>query len=101
MMQKISKYVDLEKKILSNNERKDHDAEDFIISPQHWNMDNVEAGIELKNLLHHLTIYAPFKGRPFVRAWLETLLPCFSHWIMLSYTKNEMAIMTLKHFFGA
>merc|ERR1719193_1755817 len=64
-------------------------------------MQQVRAGIELKELLRHLSICAPFKGRPFVRAWLEALVPCFSHWILLSHSKNESVKQTLKHFLGA
>ena len=28
-------------------------------------------------------------------------MPCFSQWILLSYSKNETVIQTLKHFLGA
>ena len=98
----LSNYIDPNKVIISNLESKnEYDAKDLIISPALWNMQKVVAAIELRELLRHLTIYAPFKGRPFVRAWLEALLPCFSRWILLSDLKNEEAIQTLKHFLGA
>ena len=77
------------------------DAKDFIVSPESWDMDKIEAGIELKKLVYPLTIYAPFKGRPFVRTWLEALVPCFSYWILLSYSKNDTVNRTLKNMLGA
>ena len=98
----LSDYIDPNKAIHSTIDSKnEYDAKDLIISPALWNMQKVDAAIELRELLRHLTIYAPFKGRPFVRAWLEALLPCFSRWILLSDGKNEGAIQTLKHFLGA
>ena len=64
-------------------------------------MTNEEAGIELRELLRHFTNYAPFKGRAFVRAWLEALVPCFCNWILRSDTKDEVVVQTLKNFLGA
>ena len=76
--------------------------------------------------MHHLTRFAP-SGRPFIRAWLEALFPCFCRWVLLSAelsadrdtserspvvdsselskdgesTKGSPVVKTLKHFFGA
>jgi len=98
----LSKYIDPHKQINSSVDSKDAwDAKDLIISPELWNMETTEAGIELKMMLHYITIYAPFKGRPFIRAWLETLVPCFSHWILRSYLRHTLVLETLKKFLGA
>merc|ERR1719425_5196 len=64
-------------------------------------MDTREQAMKLSKILHHFTIFAPFEGRPFVRAWLESLNPCFTRWILLSNTKQNEVIDTLKNFLGA
>merc|ERR1719233_1865595 len=97
----ISKWIDPVKNFPSKESKVTYDAEDLILSPECWEMEEVGAGILLKQLLHHFTIYAPFQGRPFVRAWLEALVPCFSHWILRSYSKNETVKQTLKNILGA
>ena len=64
-------------------------------------MDKKEAGVELREVLRHFTIHAPFHGRPFVKSWFETLVPCLSRWLLLSVSGNELLVLTLKHFLGA
>ena len=64
-------------------------------------MDTRERALELSEILRHFTIYAPFEGRPFVRAWLEALIPCFARWILLSDSMENKVIDTLKFFLGA
>jgi len=73
----------------------------LMTNTESWSMETRERAIELCKLLHHFTTYAPFEGRPFVRAWLEALTPCFARWILLSNTDDYKAINTLKHFLGA
>ena len=71
------KYIDPE--IHTTYESKEpNGAKGLIISPNLWNMYSEDAGRELQLVIHHFTIYAPFEGRPFIRAWLEALVPCFS-----------------------
>ena len=55
----------------------------------------------MKVILEHFSVWAPYEGKPFIRAWLLALLPCFSRWILLSNDSEGAAIKTLKHFFGA
>jgi len=81
--------------------KEQNSAKDLIISPNLWNMHNKECAIELRQILHHFTLYAPFEGRPFIRAWLEALVPCFSRWILLSDSKEEIVTQTLKNILGA
>ena len=64
-------------------------------------MDTDDRVHELSEILRHLTIFAPFEGRPFVRAWLEALVPCFSRWVLLSDSASSTATGTLKNFLGA
>jgi len=98
----LTKYVDPEFVKPNKNIELDskHSARDLIIAPQVWDMTK-EKGIELRELLHHFTVFAPFEGRPFVRAWLEALVPCFSRWILLSNTGDGVVIYTLKRFMAA
>jgi len=69
--------------------------------PGSWSMDTREQAMKLSKILRHFTIFAPLEGRPFVRAWLESLKPCFTRWILLSNTKQNEVIDTLKNFLGA
>jgi len=69
--------------------------------PESWAMYTKEQAYELSEILRHFTIFSPLLGRPFVRAWLEALLPCFSRWILLSDSKERKVIQTLKNFLGA
>merc|ERR1719285_848898 len=69
--------------------------------PACWAMSTTERAVELREILRHFTLFAPFEGRPFVRAWLEALIPCFSRWILLSDSKDKKVTETLKHFLGA
>ena len=73
----------------------------LMTAPESWLMDTNERALEFREILHHFTTFAPFEGRPFVRAWLEALIPCFSRWILLSATKDIKVIDTLKYFLGA
>jgi len=85
-----------------STEEKDYEfeVENLLAQPEIWSMDTKEKAIELHTILHHFTMFAPHKGRPFIRAWLEALTPCVSRWI-LSYTSNEVVNTTLKYFLGA
>jgi len=76
-------------------------AEDLIISPSLWNMYSIAAALALQKVLHHFTIHVPFAGRPFVRLWLEALVPCFSRWILLSDKAGKIMKSTLQNFLGA
>merc|ERR1719233_517258 len=69
--------------------------------PECWSMDTKERGFEFSEILRHFTIFAPFEGRPFVRAWLEALIPCFSRWILLSDSIESKVVNILKYFLGA
>merc|ERR1719499_1154410 len=69
--------------------------------PGSWSMSTTERALELREIIRHFTIFTPLLGRPFVRAWLEALLPCFSRWILLSDSKEVKVIKTLKNFLGA
>jgi len=102
-LKNISRYIDPQANIGNSIKSKNvYDAKNLMVSPELWNMDKIEAGIELKELLHHFTIYAPFRGRPFIRAWLEGLVPCFCHWILIGYSKKgTVQLDTLKNFLGA
>merc|ERR1719233_1785464 len=71
------------------------------MAPECWQMDTRNRALEFSEILRHFAIYAPFEGRPFVRAWLEALIPCFSRWILLSDSTNNQVIDTLKYFLGA
>merc|ERR1719334_2768433 len=69
--------------------------------PESWTMHTKERALEFSEILRHFTLFAPFKGRPFVRAWLEALIPCFSRWILMSYLTESKESETLKNFLGA
>ena len=69
--------------------------------PESWLLDSEERASEFSEILRHFTIFAPFEGRPFIRAWLEALIPCFSRWILLSNSDEWKVIATLKSFLGA
>ena len=56
----------------------DSEAERLMTTPECWQMDTKERALEFSEILRHFTIFAPFEGRPFIRAWLEALIPCFS-----------------------
>ena len=73
----------------------------LMMVPETWAMDTTERAFEFSEILRHFTIFAPFDGRPFVRAWLKALLPCFSRWILLSDSTESGVIDTLKNFLGA
>merc|ERR550534_2416966 len=77
------------------------EVEKLMTSPEIWALHTDEAVFEFSEILRHLTIYAPFEGRPFIRAWLQALVPCFSRWIILSDTADEIVIQTLKNLLGA
>ena len=65
-------------------------------------MDTIERALEFSEIVHHFTMFAPFEGRPFVRAWLEALIPCFSRWTLMSDSKeNQKEKDTLIYFLGA
>jgi ankyrin repeat protein len=84
-------------------------AELLMTNPGLWNMWSRKSAQEFHEILRHLTRFAPFKGRPFIRAWLEALLPCLCRWVLLSSTghkdgksgKSSIEVLTLKHFLGA
>ena len=77
------------------------EATRLMIDPKTQSMDTDDRVYELSEILRHLTIFAPFEGRPFVRAWLEALVPCFSRWVLLSDSASSTATGTLKNFLGA
>ena len=90
-------------------------AEQLMKKPKLWKMEDKKNGEEFLEILRHFTIFTPFEGRPFVRAWLEALLPCLCRWVLLSAdidnvndmavnqekTKDAPLVQTLKHFLGA
>ena len=97
-------------------ESKDDDvasARQLLIQPELWEMYDVKKGVEFFEILRHLTRFAPFKGRPFISAWLDALLPCLCRWMLLSAdmkksktvddenAEESTLIPTLKHFLGA
>ena len=101
-------------------------ARDLMTNPKLWKMLDKKNAEEFYQILHHVTRFAP-SGRPFIRAWLEALFPCFCRWVLLSAelsaegdsneripvidspelptdgesTKGSPVVKTLKHFFGA
>jgi len=75
------------------------DVQRLITAPESWSMGTRERALEFSEILRHFTIFAPFEGRPFVRAWLQALVPCFSRWILLS--EDQIVSQTLKNFLGA
>jgi len=94
------KFIDPDRKDL---EHKDEESkvEHLMTVPACWSMSTKERALELRQILRHFTMFAPFEGRPFVRAWLEAILPCFLRWILLSNSNDELLIKTLKNFLGA
>merc|ERR1719233_264470 len=72
-----------------------------MMKPESWSMDKVGDCRELAEVLRHMIIHIPYEGRPFVREWLNKLLPCFLRWISLSNTDDEVLLTTLKHFFAS
>jgi len=101
-------------------ETKDGDeliARQLMTDPKLWKMWDRNNAKQFFEILYHLTRFAPFKGRPFVRAWLEALIPCLCRWVLLSVERdaisekgaagdgnnssNELVVLTLKHFLGA
>jgi len=99
----LAKYLDPEKTVAGKDgsSRTRCTAKDFMTFPALWNLHTKEAGLELRELLRHFTINAPFHGRQFVRVWFEALVPCFSRWLLLSDSGNVLLVQTLKHFLGA
>ena len=101
-------FVDPDNK-RSEEKNDESEIERLMTTPECWQMDTNERALEFSEILRHFTIFAPFEGRPFVRAWLEALIPCFSRWILLSdSTENKVLgtpgnkmINTLKYFLGA
>jgi len=98
--EETNRYIDPEQ---TDEDGKDTEPElkRLIIFPECWSMSRKEQAAELREILRHFTIFAPFEGRPFVRAWLEALLPCFSRWTLLSDSNNNVLLKTFKHFLGA
>ena len=101
-----------------SNEMKDNPgntARQLMTEPKLWKMENKENAKDFYEILRHLTKFTPFEGRPFVRAWLEALVPCFCRWVLSSVktdlkketvggakrSKNDLVVPTLKHFLGA
>jgi len=84
-------------------ESKSNESEVQILMtlPESWSMDTREQAFKFRKILRHFTIYAPFEGRPFVRAWLEALVPCLVRWTLLSDSNESKVINTLKKFLGA
>jgi len=78
----------------------DYSAIDLLAAPELWNMTGKEGRL-LRQVLHHFTIFVPMGGRPFVRVWLEALIPCFSRWIFSSHTGDMSIKSNLKHFLSA
>merc|ERR1719334_1273936 len=73
----------------------------LMLAPHVWSMLTRESCLEFREVLRHLTVYIPFEGRPFIRAWLEALRPCLSRWILLSDSGDKTTILTLNHFLAA
>jgi len=87
--------------MMSEAKNDEHEVERLMTTPECWSMDTRERALEFSEILHHFTIFAPFEGRPFVRAWLEALIPCFSRWILMSDSTEIKVRDTLKYFLGA
>ena len=77
----------------------------LLIEPKLWKMWSKKSAYELYDILAHFTKFAPFKGRLFIRVWLEALTPCFCRWILLSNAakeiRDEFLVPTLKNFLGS
>jgi ankyrin repeat protein len=92
-------FIDPELKLEAKTEQTE--VQRLMTAPECWSMDTRERGYEFSEILRHFTIFAPFEGRPFVRAWLEALVPCFSRWILLSDSTESKVVEILKIFLGA
>ena len=66
----VSKFLDPEKTASEEccADEFSNRAKDLMTSPKLWNMHEEKAGAELREILRLFTIYAPFEGRPFIRA---------------------------------
>merc|ERR1719397_248847 len=97
---RTKRYIDPEK---TEVEWKDSEPEvqRLMTVPKCWSMVTKEQAVELREILRHFSLFVPFEGRPFVRFWLEALLPCLSRWILLSDSTDEVLTKTLKNFLGA
>jgi len=93
-----SKFIDPDLKSV-DAETNELDVQRLMTAPEIWSMDTREQALEFSEILRHFTMFAPFEGRPFVRAWLQALVPCFSRWILLSEDQNVKK--TLTNFLGA
>jgi len=93
-------FVDPDRK-MAELKKDDGDLQRLMMVPETWSMYTTERAFEFSEILRHFTIFAPFDGRPFVRAWLQALMPCFSRWILLSDSREKRVIKTLKNFLGA
>jgi len=93
-------FIDPERKVAGNGCTSCEDPKNLMYYPELWNVNTKEAGKELREVLRHFTNYAPSKGRPFIRAWLEALVPCWAHWVLLSNLRKNVNNI-LKYFFAA
>jgi len=91
-------YIDPDRKF-TEAKTNDLNVQRLMTDPKIWSMGTKENALEFSEILRHFTIFAPFEGRPFVRAWLEALTPIFSRWILLS--EDRKVSKTLKNFLGA
>jgi len=57
----ISKHIDPQTKLGNSKSKTVYDAKDAVVSTELWNMENMKAGIELKQLLQHSTMHAPVR----------------------------------------
>merc|ERR1719173_279812 len=93
------KYIDPEKfsslNVIQLENSKKITAKILMLAPKIWSMLTRESCLEFREVLRHFTVYIPFEGRPFIRAWLEALQPCLSRWILLSDSGDKTAILTL------
>jgi len=98
----LEKYVDPELTAVEDFKAEPSEtAKDLMTVPVLWNMNRKEAAVELREILRHFTMFAPFKGRPFIRKWFVALIPCFSRWLLQSDSQDNLLVETLKHFLGA
>jgi hypothetical protein len=79
----------------------ENEIQRLMTAPESWAMLTKERAFEFSEILRHFTLFAPFRGRPFVRLWLEALIPCFSRWILMSDSPESKESETLKNFLGA
>jgi len=82
-------------------DEKENTAITLMMDPETWSMCTFKDSRELGEVLRHLITYVPNEGRPFVRGWINGLLPCFLRWVSLSNTNDVKLLKTLKHFFAA